>query len=88
MILIVDEFDKSEATMMMSYQQQADLARLQHEARLQEAAQARRIAHLRQRRPSDGVAWLGRLRTQWRGWFSQPQPVSKDRITAMRHQTS
>ncbi|MCE7986469.1 MAG: hypothetical protein DYG89_35305 [Caldilinea sp. CFX5] len=74
--------------MMMSYQQQAELARLQHEARLQEAAQARRIAHLRQRRTVDWAAWLGWLWPQRRGRGSQAQPVRTDRIAAIRHQTS
>lgn len=73
---------------MMSYQQQADLARLKHEARLHEAAQARRFAHLRPQYTLKLSAWVGQLWAQGRGWFSQPQPIRKDRIAAMRHQTS
>lgn len=74
--------------MMMSYQQQADLARLQHEARLQEAAQARRFAHLRPRYIRNLSAWVGRLWAHGRGQFHQPQPERTDRIAAMRHQPS
>lgn len=73
---------------MMSYYQQAELARLQHEARLHEAAQARRFAHLRPQRTLNLSAWARRLWGQRRGWFNQPQPVDKGRIAAMRHQTS
>jgi hypothetical protein len=74
--------------MMMSYQQQAELALLQHEERLQEAAQTRRLAHLRQRHTIDWSAWVSWLWTQGRGWFSRPQPIRKDQIAAMRHQPS
>lgn len=73
--------------MMMCYQQQAELALLEQEARLKEAAEARRFAHYRQQRPLPLWTWLHRLWGQQQGGFSQPQPVRKDRIAAMRHQT-
>jgi hypothetical protein len=74
--------------MMMSYYQQAELAHLEHEARLQEAEQARRIAHLQPQHTLNLSAWVGRLWAQGSEWFSQPQPAHTDRITAIRHQPS
>lgn len=74
--------------MMMSYYQQAELARLHHEARLHEAAEAQRFAHFRPQRTLNLSAWVGRLWAQGREWFSQPQPARTDRITAIRHQPS
>lgn len=74
--------------MMMCYQQQAELALLQHKARLQEAAQARRIAHLRPRRTPNLSTWFARLWAQRHAGNNQPQPTRTDRIAAMRHQPS
>ena len=73
---------------MMSYQQQAELARLQHEARLAAAAQERRFAHLRQRPTLPLATWLHWLGEQRRTWFAPSRLSTGDRIAAVRHQTS
>lgn len=69
---------------MTSYQQQAELARLQHEARLQQAEEARRFAYLRQRPAFHLPAWLHRLGQQVRVWFAAPPTVASDGMAAVR----
>lgn len=69
---------------MTSYQQQAELARLQHEARLQQAEAARRFAHLRQRPAFHLPVWLHRLGQQVRVWFDAPSAVTRDDMAAVR----
>lgn len=71
---------------MLHYYQQAELARLQHEARLAEAEQARRFAHLRAQRTFRLPAWLPRLgELRWAG-FAPQQPVTNEGIAAVRQQ--
>jgi hypothetical protein len=75
---------------MLNYYQQAKLARLHYEARLTEADEARRFAHLRPQPtfPLSALlsAWLGTLEKQRWAWFAPQRPRTNDGVTAVRQQ--
>lgn len=72
--------------MMISYLQQVELVRLQHEERLAQAARERLLAQARRdsgRRLPSLFQWLAE---QGRQWLAPQRSVTVDGITASRQQ--
>lgn len=71
---------------MLSYYQQAELARLKYETRLAEAEHARRFAHLRPQAIFHWPAWLRRLSLRRHMAVVRQPAMTNESVVAVRQQ--